>query len=297
MVAYMILPVLRLSPLLLSGARRTFTRHAATIDIHPEHQETLRHGEERQVGNCVVTRHGDMLRMERLQESGNIQSEWDIARGCAPDYAGTIADLACMALARRQHPHGGGRVLMLGLGGGTVAGHVLFGPGQQDLSHQITAVEADADVAEAACRYFVPHMFASSCVGMAQQQQLRVLHADAFDIVEGRVQLDAKGNKLYDVLIEDFAYEEYGALRTPFWRSLRTRFAMPAAVLLVNTLYSSRREMSLLERDLRTAGWTNVVQRVDRGLQASEHQSKRPGVREWQPNDNMIFSATNGEER
>ena len=61
------------------------------------------------------------------------QSEWDMASGCAPDYAGVMASLATDALGSR--PRGDRRVLMLGLGGGTIAADImlvcaaLHGPG------------------------------------------------------------------------------------------------------------------------------------------------------------------------
>ena len=33
----------------------------------------------------IVQRRGDMLRLERRVEPGNVQSEWDVARGRAPE--------------------------------------------------------------------------------------------------------------------------------------------------------------------------------------------------------------------
>jgi len=81
-------------------------------------------------------------------------------------------------------------------------------------------------------------------------------------------------------------------LRAPFWRSVRERLAAPAATVLINTLYHDREEHERLEADLRAAGWRDVQQRVDRGLQALPGQRRR-GLKpsEWRPNDNMIFSA------
>ena len=52
------------------------------------------------------------------------QSEWDMASGCAPDYAGVMASLATDALGSR--PRGDRRVLMLGLGGGTIAADIML---------------------------------------------------------------------------------------------------------------------------------------------------------------------------
>ena len=52
------------------------------------------------------------------------QSEWDMASGCAPDYAGVMASLATDALSSR--PRGDRRVLMLGLGGGTIAADIML---------------------------------------------------------------------------------------------------------------------------------------------------------------------------
>ena len=49
-----------------------------------------------------------------------LQSEWDLASGRAPDYAGVMVSLATDAL--RSRPRGDRRVLMLGLGGGSAPG-------------------------------------------------------------------------------------------------------------------------------------------------------------------------------
>ena len=51
--------------------------------------------------------------------------------------------------------------------------------------------------------------------------------------------------------------------------------------------------MNALEADLRVAGWRGVRRRVDRGLQADLGESRAPAPSEWQPDDNMIFSAVN----
>ena len=53
-----------------------------------------------------------------------MQSEWDLASGRAPDYAGVMASLATDALGSR--PRGDRRVLMLGLGGGTIAADIML---------------------------------------------------------------------------------------------------------------------------------------------------------------------------
>ena len=53
-----------------------------------------------------------------------LQSEWDLASGRAPDYAGVMASLATDALGSR--PRGDRRVLMLGLGGGTIAADIML---------------------------------------------------------------------------------------------------------------------------------------------------------------------------
>jgi hypothetical protein len=47
-----------------------------------------------------------------------------MASGCAPDYAGVMASLATDALGSR--PRGDRRVLMLGLGGGTIAADIML---------------------------------------------------------------------------------------------------------------------------------------------------------------------------
>jgi len=119
----------------------------------------LRPGESRVVGGCLVEHRGDLLRLCSSIEPENIQvattacilaharvtltptctstctctrtctfkslqSEWDLASGRAPDYAGVMASLATDALGSR--PRGDRRVLMLGLGGGTIAADIML---------------------------------------------------------------------------------------------------------------------------------------------------------------------------
>ena len=115
----------------------------------------LRPGESRVVGGCLVEHRGDLLRLCSSIEPENIQvataacilahahvthtptcastctctftclqSEWDLASGRAPDYAGVMASLATDALGSR--PRGERRVLMLGLGGGTIAADIML---------------------------------------------------------------------------------------------------------------------------------------------------------------------------
>ena len=100
----------------------------------------------------------------------------------------------------------------------------------------------------------------------------------------------------YDVIIEDFAYEAPGRLRAAFWRSLRERHASrPGGRLLANTLYERREQLDELARELRRAGWRDVRQTCDRGLQAEAGEGRTPRDEgDWRPRDNMIFSARAG---
>ena len=258
-------------------------------------QRSLKPGERRTIGSCIVEHMGKSITLERSSEPGNVQSEWDVSQGCAPDYAGCIAEMALKALASR--PQRGGRVLMLGLGGGSIAGHILCGSTSIDWTLRVTAVEADGDVVTAAQELFFPSMFGENprvdpAAEPNLRQRLRVLHADAERVADGSVTL-GDTSRPFDVIIEDFAYGSYGALGVPFWRSLRERHAAPDATVLINTLYSHFTEMEHLARDLRKAGWTNVRQRVNRGLQASDGERKVVAPAEWRPGDNMIVSALN----
>jgi len=276
---------------------------AEPVKVTPELQESLGRGETRRLGNVVVHRRGDMLRLERAQEPGNIQSEWDAGMGSTPDYAGTMAEMARRALLAQAPPRGaghsavGGRVLMLGLGGGTIAGQLLLAGATPDGSFdpllRVTAIEADYDVARAASRYFVPTMFERSAGAASLERRLRILHADARGVVEGTTaSLSAEDAGPYDVIIEDFAYEEPGRLGAPFWRGLRESLAAPGCTVLINTLYSSHAEMDVLANDLREAGWRDVRRKVDRGLQAPPGQTRQSyALEDWRPNDNMIFAA------
>jgi len=285
-----------------AGRTRMFLRHLPCIAIAPipideKLQEVLSRGERRRIGNCVVHRKEDMLRLERAQEPGNIQSEWDIGMRRTPDYAGTMASMAREALVAQQTGDARRRVLMLGLGGGTIAGQLLLAGGREDGafdSHlHVTAIEADVDVAQAACRYFVPQMFEHSPNESSLHRRLRVLNADAVGVVHGSIDLSEEDQVPYDVIIEDFAYEDPGRFRAPFWQSVRERFAAPqGCVLLINTLYSEPQQMATLQDDLRAAGWKDVRQRVDRGLQILPWERQhRLRPEDWRLNDNMIFSA------
>ena len=153
-------------------------------------QPLLRPGESRVVGSCLVEHRGDLLRLCRSAEPENIQSEWDMASGRALDYAGVMARLATFALGSR--PRGDRRVLMLGLGGGTIAADIMLVRALRcvhaelpcacpiclptslpvfclpachqaapvDWTLQVTCVEADSDTAAAAQQFFLPLMFA-----------------------------------------------------------------------------------------------------------------------------------------
>ena len=133
-------------------------------------------GASRIVGGCLVARQGSFLRLERTAEPGNVQSEWDLDRMRAPDYAGTMAEMARTALDGRA---GVQNILILGHGGGTMAADLLTSP--PDWRMRIMAVEADADVVEAAQQHFHPHMFADS--EAAVTSRLTVVQADAVDLI------------------------------------------------------------------------------------------------------------------
>ena len=277
------------------------TVFAPAIELKEHFQEVLLPGQRRQVGSCVVYRTGDMLRLERAAEPGNVQSEWDVGQRRTPDYAGTMADMASLALAARPSCCRG-RVLMLGLGGGTIAGQLLLeSPPAEAAATEtqhasrscrlhVTAIERDVDVAAAAMRHFFPSIFDQS--GASVQQCMRVLRVDALRLADESVKLSAEDAGPFDVVIEDFGYEAHGHVPPHVWSWLRKATA-PGGTLLINTLYERREEMACLAADLHEAGWVNVQQRVDRGLQMAPGESQAPCPSEWQPQDNMIFSAVN----
>ena len=198
-----------------------------------------------------------------------------------------------------MHLVGGGQglqnILILGHGGGTMAADLLL-TSPPDVGLNVTAVESDSDVAEAAQQYFHPNMFAHSEPGVASR--LSVVQADAVDLVSSAAAGVADGacalrTGAYDVILEDFAYERPGWLRAPFWRSLRA-LAAPGGHLVVNTLYDHAQQMADLEEELQAAGWSDVRKHVDRGLQAELGERRRstdPST--WQFRDNMIFDAVN----
>ena len=280
------------------------------------------------VGSAMVLRHGNFLRLERTAEPGNVQSEWDLLQQIAPDYAGTMADMAREALDGRNGPQ---RVLLLGLGGGTMAADLLCGGVSRlaDWRLHVTAVESDSDVAQIAREYFIPAMFHEQ---PAAQERLSVVVADAIELVasgsdgggptgaadgaastllnlpwedeaaavgaraEGKAGARAMQGRRFDVILEDFAYESPGLLRAPFWRALRENFAARDATLISNTLYAERSLMGSLQSELQAAGWADVRQRVDRGLQALPGEATASwDPADWEPRDNMIFVATNNQ--
>ena len=144
----------------------------------------------------VEWRAGDFLRLQELGEPFNIHSEWDFARQRAQCYAGIMADLARNALDGRKGPQ---HVLMLGLGGGTIAADMICGAGKPlDLRLHITAVEADADIAIAARKYFFPLMFQQN---PNAEEQLHILLANAMELVSGAAVLteDTMKSQRFDV--------------------------------------------------------------------------------------------------
>ena len=102
-----------------------------------------------------------------------------------------MASIASAALEGRRN----GRVLMLGLGGGTIAADIMMSE-PIDWSLQVTCVEADEDTAEAARLYFLPLMFehanamgggAGACAGAGAENMLRRLHVVTADAMRCRL--------------------------------------------------------------------------------------------------------------
>merc|ERR1712178_475990 len=104
------------------------------------------------------------------------------------------------------------------------------------------------------------------------RHQLQIVVEDAIDFVRragaASDEQRARCGDKYDVIFEDFAYEQPGLLQPSFWSNLRKLTARDGT-LLVNTLFDRREHMDALEHDLRVSGWHDVRQHVDRGLQGN----------------------------
>ena len=137
-----------------------------------------------------------------------------------------------------------------------MAADLLINP--VDWRINVTAIESDADVAAAAREVFFPSMFATS---PGAESKLSVAIGDALELVEKPAELLVDGEG-FDVIIEDFAYEQPSLLKPPFWRALH-KLAVPDGTLLVNTLFDEREQMEHLAKDLAIAGWKDVKQTVD----------------------------------
>lgn len=290
---------LTLTVVQLVAGRKLPRRHASILNanmLEGLRWKPLRHGESREFGNVVVQLSQGRMILEHKAEPGNIQSEWDTLRCRAPDYAGCIADKAILALQASGKQDL--RLLMLGLGGGSIVGHIICASFTIDRSLRVTAVESDEDVTRAAQEVFFPAMYHNDSFLLSEQQvaalqHVRIIHADARHVVEGSVSLPVDATGPFDVIIEDFAYGAYGTLDVNFWKALREQHAHTNASLFVNTLYDDRKEITRLTQDLAAASWSDIVQTVDRGLQAEVGDAKIIAPEHWMQGDNMIISATN----
>ena len=78
-------PVRTLPP--SSALRRSSLLLSAALGCRALQQpaQLLRPGESRVVGGCLVERKGNMLSLSSNAEPENVQSEWDVSSGRAPD--------------------------------------------------------------------------------------------------------------------------------------------------------------------------------------------------------------------
>ena len=141
-------------------------------------------------GDIKVTQIG---KERRLMVGGYVQSiNWDCP-GVEKRVWGKVAKLALDVCPSAK------KILLLGLGAGTIVGLLK----KANPSIEITAIELDEKVIEIAREYF----------GLLENNSLKVINADAFDIIENCI--DRRGRPPSDVIIVDVYLG--GAFPEKFW--------------------------------------------------------------------------------
>jgi len=202
-----------------------------------------------------------------------VYSRWDKRRQRAlSPYGHTMAGevrshFASVARKRSANEH----VLMLGLGGGVIAGDLLCNSSASS-DMRVTAVELVASVASLAERRFFNAMFSGECARM--RDRLRVVVGDAM-----KPQELVGAHERFAAILLDIppVYEAAQGTTVAYYEMLRGMSA-PHGILVINTLYATKEEASVLERMLVSARWQSV-------------RKKLAGRGVWGPRSNVIVSA------
>ena len=196
----------------------------------------------------VVIDHDDRLAMISPRR-GRIYSRWDKKKGEAlSPYGHLTSDLIYQGMPTNTSA----RVLMLGLGGGVIAGDLLCRDGRLSQGTRISGidvVELNQSVVDLASSRFFPVMFSGDCA--PYRSKLRVILGDAFAVTSLVPRPVA-----YDGIVVDIppGYEEPDSAPLEFWSSLLA-IAAPGALMVTNTLYTQRDGTDRLAERLGQAGW------------------------------------------
>lgn len=162
-------------------------------------------------------------------------------------------------------------VLMLGLGGGVIAGDLLCNASAPN-NMRVTAVELVASVASLAERRFFGAMFSGRYAPL--RDRLRVVVGDAM-----KPQEVVGAHERYAAILLDIppVYEAVAGTPAAYLETLRG-MSVPHGILVINTLYETKEEAFALERMLTAARWQHV-------------RKKLVGRATWAPRSNVIISA------
>ena len=158
------------------------------------------------------------------------------------------------------------RGLMLGEGGGTIAGDVLCNHRGEQVT-ELVIVELVGSIRKLARERFFPVMFSNGCE--ARQLAVHVIAGDAVNVSQSlAANISAGIVAPFDFIIEDFppAFDDADAMPAAFWGDLR-RLSASNAILLANTIFGDREQFyegqqsALAEFGalLRDAGWSDIV--------------------------------------
>ena len=226
----------------------------------------------------LLTIHEDATKILMISaREHRVYSRWDKThhRALSP-YGRAMADAVRAHLRKSQQK---ARVLMLGLGGGVIAGDLLCNQASLPAGiGRITAVEAYASVAKLAETRFFGAMFAGPCASM--RDRLRVVVGDA---MTGGLQA-FEGRSFFSSVLVDVpaAYESAEGAPTAFYAGLLALCA-PGGLLVLNTLYEKQMEVQAVQAKLHDAGWRNI------SAQLVETAGNR--LAKWRPRANVIVVA------
>jgi len=216
-------------------------------------------------------------------------SAWYLEPPHARNYQGAIA---AIVQSRWKPDAASPRVLVLGLGGGVIAGSLLTHP--RPLQN-VCSVEFDRRVIDIARNEFFPVIFAGNC--STQEHKHKIIHGDAFDVLN-LIQNERLGQ--FDFIVEDFtAFLHGGKAPASFWNSLH-KILTHDGTLIVNTHFDREEDLDALKSELRTAGWRKIKQYVPSDLGLVEGMSqphidllprRLSSSEKWMPRRNIIVTA------